>query len=533
MSWASVEAISTFDYSAATYASTLPSLSGWANNIAAGDTIFVDVTAGDVSGASWTGWTWSCADSLPSTLNVYGLQKNLFDVAQGGGALLFVCVPVVTAGKPTIVVSFSGATSSVWYPALFAEHFSGSTSSSVISGTPAGQIQSTPGPGTGTNAITSGNTTPGVNGCLIYSVCNVDNGPGNTFVAGTGFTVTFNGTANFGIQSENLTQATAAAIAGTWTDATNGGGVTQGYITFVAAITPGATGATAYSLTMTAGSYSLTGDSLTPRTARLLALTAGSYALTGDPVTLRVARLLALTAGAYSITGAPLTPRVARMLGLTAGSYALTGDALTPRTARLIAMTAGTYVLTGAPATFVWTHGGVSYSLTLSPGSYALTGAGLTAPVAYAFVTSAGAYILSGEPATLEYLTPEVGGTGGPPPGTARRKYVIDTRAPLRRDDPDPRPQQRPALPGDPVFTDAPEPVFAPQRPVSPVDPVVYVLPPAGFVLEPGTAVDVHGADGRALQGMTAQRLKAARQRQTDADVLAELGELIYLLNLL
>ena len=268
-------------------------------------------------------------------------------------------------------------------------------------------------------------------------------------------------------------------------------------------------GATVYSLSMTAGSYAVTGDALSIPVARMLALTAGSYALTGDATTVRVARQLALTAG----------------------SYTLTGDALTGRVARLLSLAAGAYAISGASATLTYTPGGgggVAYSLALSPGSYALTGDALTGAVGYVFVTAAGVYLITGDPAELIYLPPSEGGTGGPPP-TARRKYVLDVPPLAARAEPDSRPAQRPRRPGEPATTDAPEPVLVPGRPAAPAE--IVVVP--GFVLEPGTTVDVRGADGRPLQGMTAQRLKAARQRQMDADVLAELGELIYLLNLL
>ena len=290
-------------------------------------------------------------------------------------------------------------------------------------------------------------------------------------------------------------------------------------------------GATVYSLSMTAGSYAVTGDALSIPVARMLALTAGSYALTGDATTVRVARRLALTAGWYTLTGDALTGRVARQLALTAGSYTLTGDALTGRVARLLSLAAGAYAISGASATLTYTPGGgggVAYSLALSPGSYALTGDALTGAVGYVFVTAAGVYLITGDPAELIYLPPSEGGTGGPPP-TARRKYVLDVPPLAARAEPDSRPAQRPRRPGEPATTDAPEPVLVPGRPAAPAE--IVVVP--GFVLEPGTTVDVRGADGRPLQGMTAQRLKAARQRQMDADVLAELGELIYLLNLL
>jgi hypothetical protein len=66
----------------------------------------------------------------------------------------------------------------------------------------------------------------------------------------------------------------------------------------------------AYSITAVAGSYALTGSTVTTKHAWKPLAVAGSYALTGSPVTLTKAGLAAYTlvaaAGSYSLTGSPV-----------------------------------------------------------------------------------------------------------------------------------------------------------------------------------------------------------------------------------
>jgi hypothetical protein len=95
------------------------------------------------------------------------------------------------------------------------QEFSGGHTSTPTSGTPTSNV------GTGTTAD-SGNTTPGVNDCLLFG-----GGPEGSYVEaevcthtlGSGYTVVFNGAAgaSIGILCEYLIQGTAAADSADWT----------------------------------------------------------------------------------------------------------------------------------------------------------------------------------------------------------------------------------------------------------------------------------------------------------------------------
>ena len=115
---------------------------------------------------------------------------------------------------------------------------------------------------------------------------------------------------------------------------------------------PSSGGSAGYTLTVTAGSYAVTGQSVDLRAGLKLAATQGSYALTGQSVGLQAGRELAATAGAYALSGQSVNLRAGRQLGVTQGSYSLNGQSVT--------LTYG-----GAPA---------GYTLVATQGAYALTG---------------------------------------------------------------------------------------------------------------------------------------------------------------
>jgi len=90
-----------------------------------------------------------------------------------------------------------------------------------------------------------------------------------------------------------------------------------------------AAGGTAFSLSLDAGSYSLTGRDVGLTSARSLGLDAGSYALTGRDVTLTYLApenfTLALDSGAYNLTGRDVNFGVTLSMLLDSGAYSLTG----------------------------------------------------------------------------------------------------------------------------------------------------------------------------------------------------------------
>lgn len=103
---------------------------------------------------------------------------------------------------------------------------------------------------------------------------------------------------------------------------------------------------------------------------------AGSYTVAGQPAVLSVAKKLAGTAGSYAVSGQAASFSVNRKLAGAAGSYSYSGQAASfLRMAKLTGAN-GAYSYTGQAATLTYTPGAgaVSYTLTGSSGGYSITG---------------------------------------------------------------------------------------------------------------------------------------------------------------
>ena len=173
------------------------------SNITAGNMIIGAVGYGDVS------TTVSVADTLGNTYTVSTVNAD-------GGNLQYqrtFYANSSTGGANTVTVTFG---TSVAYRRLYISEYSGlATASPNDGGT--GQLQTSP--GTGTDAITSGNIVTTVDGDLIWGITQntseVDPGTG-TLVAGTGYTQD----AQVGtviMRAEHKTQTTAGSVAATFT----------------------------------------------------------------------------------------------------------------------------------------------------------------------------------------------------------------------------------------------------------------------------------------------------------------------------
>jgi hypothetical protein len=160
---------------------------------------------------------------------------------------------------------------------------------------------------------------------------------------------------------------------------------------------PATTGA--YSLPLSTGTYTVTGQTVALRAARQLALANGSYTLTGQAVALRVGRAVPLAVGSYTLTGQAVALRIARQLPLSAGTYTLTGQAVALLVARKLALANGLYSLTGQDVNLRYSASGAV--LTLSPGSYALTGQAVALRVARVLALASGNYALAGQAVAL------------------------------------------------------------------------------------------------------------------------------------
>lgn len=160
--------------------------------------------------------------------NTYALEATVTNVADGQNYAAYSRTNITNA-PITITANFSAG---VDFRAVTAEEFSGgSTASTDERDGHTGQYQGTP--GTGTDAVTSGNITTSVNGDLIWSGVGsraADSSPaiGTSFTNGSGMQN------NLRINTEYRTQSTAGSVAGTWTQSPTPGGVS----TFVIALKP-------------------------------------------------------------------------------------------------------------------------------------------------------------------------------------------------------------------------------------------------------------------------------------------------------
>lgn len=168
-----------------------------------------------------------------ATPNTYTKEAHAFDSTHQQGAIRFstVITSQINTGD-SVKVQWTGG-GLFDFVSLLVEQWHYSTGTPTgISGTPTGQFQSAP--GTGTDAITSGNTTPTADGCLIHgSLIYSGSLPGST-TAGTGFTTSVDDLTAVQVATEQFTQTSHAAVAATWTQTATA----QPTIALVAAYAP-------------------------------------------------------------------------------------------------------------------------------------------------------------------------------------------------------------------------------------------------------------------------------------------------------
>lgn len=175
----------------------------YTSNNTAGNLLLVAVSGGGagfpVSSVTDTrGNTWSQAGTVTDTGNDQAC------------ALWY--APNCAAGANTVTVNF--AASCAFHRVKIAEYDSIATTSPLD-----GSSTNFGSAGTATDAISSGNFTPTTNGDLIVGAVE-DTDETATITAGTNFTL--RGTAQNGLNLEDLTQATAGAIAATFTRSNTG-----------------------------------------------------------------------------------------------------------------------------------------------------------------------------------------------------------------------------------------------------------------------------------------------------------------------
>ena len=154
--------------------------------------------------------------------------------------------------------------------------------------------------------------------------------------------------------------------------------------------------ASGYSLSLDAGSYSISGQAPSLLISRALSFDAGSYSVSGQTVSLLVSRTLDLGVGSYTVNGQDISLLVSRLLALGAGSYSVTGQDISLLVSRLLALDTGNYSITGQDISLL-----VSRALLLDAGSYSVSGQTVSLLVSRLLSLDAGAYTVTGNAASL------------------------------------------------------------------------------------------------------------------------------------
>lgn len=167
--------------------------------------------------------------------DTFTLLGSYFSASFGAGLVAYL---VQTAGAGTTEVqstftTLAAVATNVDYPAIAVVEFGGLRTSGVSGATPVMVGQSNP--GTGTNAITTGNITPSAQPAAIVGI-SIDTGNQETPAAGTGYTGLggiwdYEGTAPAGAQIIHKGVANTSPTAATWTTGFNGS--TDSYINAV------------------------------------------------------------------------------------------------------------------------------------------------------------------------------------------------------------------------------------------------------------------------------------------------------------
>lgn len=231
MGWSKIGAIEIHSqFNGTTHATPVTaSLSGL--TLAVGDLLVVSFFWGNADIHASIGLT----DNAGTPNTYYAHPAPLYDATDASGATVLWAPVLNVTSLTTLSLSWTGGASINfigWVIEQFRHTAGALMAGNPVSGTPASQDQAVP--TTGTDAVSSTATTPGVNGCLVHGRVAMPAGVPATTSHGTGYTLGTDDTANTQQETEWQEQATAAAIAATFTL----GGTSEHTQTFVAAFAP-------------------------------------------------------------------------------------------------------------------------------------------------------------------------------------------------------------------------------------------------------------------------------------------------------
>lgn len=302
-----------------------------------------------------------------------------------------------TAGTNSVTVHFASGTNAGYYYGLMSEV-------SPLAASP-GDLYDTATATGGTLTPTSGGTATSQASEIIFSVIS----PDLNVLAGTvsqttpsGYTSIYNETNANNYQTGSSAYkvlTTTQAISAAWTGLTTD---SQGWVALIWSLKD-AIGATAYTLSASAGSFSATGQAASTSFSRSLSASAGSFALTGESATPSHGRSLSAASGAFSLTGVPASTSYARSLSASHGSFALTGESASTAFSRTLPASAGSFLFTGQAATLTESSAGTAYTLTASAGAFSVSGVPASTSYARKMSASSGAFALSGKSVSTSF----------------------------------------------------------------------------------------------------------------------------------
>ena len=106
---------------------------------------------------------------------------------------------------------------------------------------------------------------------------------------------------------------------------------------------------------------------------------------------------LAISVGSFSITGNGLTESASRKLVVAVGSFTLSGNATQINAARKLAANAGAYNLTGKDVSLTYTPASITYSLSVGAGSFTVSCNDVSMLASRKLIAGFGSYTVSGK----------------------------------------------------------------------------------------------------------------------------------------
>lgn len=146
-----------------------------------------------------------------------------------------------------------------------------------------------------------------------------------------------------------------------------------------------------FGVSVEAGTYTVSGGALSFSATRSLGLEAGTYTVSGGSISFGSSAVLTLEGGVFAVAGGEVTPTAQRSLSAEAGAFAVTGGDFSPIAGYALRVNAGVFTTTGGDISFL-----TAGSASLNAGSIVVSGGGLTPTVARTMLLESGVFNATG-----------------------------------------------------------------------------------------------------------------------------------------